>query len=81
MESASQNEWADNLHTVSIAITRIETAQLRRLSDEFKVREIELRKATGQLETDVSELKDAVEIIRAASEVSKAVANIVKLLA
>jgi hypothetical protein len=80
MEPATQNEWADNLQKVSLAITRLETAKLRTLSDKFEKREAELREAAGQLKADLSELEDAVQIIRVASEVLKLIINIVRLL-
>lgn len=80
MEPATQNEWADNLQKVSMAITRLETAKLRTLSDKFKKREPELREAAGQLEADLIELEDAVQIIRVASEILKLITNIVRLL-
>ena len=80
MEPASQNEWAINLQKVSVAITKLETAKLRTISDKFKKREPELRKAAGQLKTDLSELKDAIQIIQVASEGLKVVTNIIRLL-
>ncbi len=80
MEPASQNEWANNLQTVSVAVTRLETAKLRTLSAKFRKRETELREAAGQLESDLSQLQDAVQIIWVGSEGLKVVAKIVKLL-
>lgn len=80
MEPASQNEWAINLQKVSVAITKLETAKLRTISDKFKNREPELRKAASQLKTDLSELKDAIQIIQVASEGLKVVTNIIRLL-
>ncbi len=80
MEPATQNEWADDLQRVSMAITRLETAKLRTLSDKFKKREPELREAAGQLKDDLSELEDAVQIIRVASEGLKLITNVVRFL-
>lgn len=80
MEPASQNEWAATLQKVSISITRLETAKLRTLSDKFKKREPELREASSQLESDLAELRDAVQIIQVASEGLKLITNIVQLL-
>ena len=80
MEPASQNEWATSLHMVSVAITRLETAKLKTLSEKFKKREPELREASGQLETDLSKLQDAIQIIRVATEGLKVITNIIRLL-
>lgn len=80
MEPASQNEWANNLQKVSVAIIRLETAKLRTLSDKFKKREPELREAASQLEVDLSQLQDAIQIIRVASEGLKVIGNAIRLL-
>lgn len=80
MEPASQNEWASNLQKVSVAIIRLETAKLRALSDKFKKREPELREAASQLEADLSQLQDAIQIIRVASEGLKVISNVIRLL-
>jgi len=80
MEPASQNDWAKSLHTVSVAITRLETAKLRVLSEKFTKREPELREAAGLLEADLSQLQDAIQIIQVASEGLKVITNIIKLL-
>jgi hypothetical protein len=80
MEPASQNEWAVSLQKVSVAITKLETAKLRTISDKFKKREPELRQAAGQLKTDLSQLKDAIEIIQVASEGLKLITTIIRLL-
>jgi len=75
-----QEEWASNLQRVSLAITKLEAAKLKALSDEFKKREPELRKAASKLEADLSQLQDAVQIIRVASKGLKVIAEIMRSL-
>jgi outer membrane biosynthesis protein TonB len=75
-----QEEWANNLQRVSVAITKLEAAKLKVLSNEFKSREPELRKAAIKLEADLSQLQDAVQIIRVASKGLKLITNVVQLL-
>lgn len=77
MEPASQNEWADNVHKVSVAITRLRTAKLRTLSEKFKKLEPELRKSAHELENDLGQLEDAVQVIQVATEGIKTVTNLI----
>ncbi|MGD2095060.1 MAG: hypothetical protein PVH77_08655 [Phycisphaerales bacterium] len=80
LEPASQNEWAQSLQKVSLAITQLETAQLRTLSEKFKKQEPLLAEAAGRLEADLSELHDAVQVIQVISEGLKTITKIIRLL-
>jgi hypothetical protein len=75
-----QEEWANNLQTVSVAITKLEAAKLKALSDEFKKREPELRESAIKLKADLSQLENAVQIIRVASNGLKIIEEIIRLL-
>jgi hypothetical protein len=80
LEPELQNEWAENLQKVSLAITRLETAQLKALSEKFKKQEPLLAEAAGRLEADLSELHDAVQVIQVISEGLKAITKIIRHL-
>lgn len=76
-----QQEWARSLQRLSVAITKLETADLQNLSDEFVAQEPQLRTAAAKLEADLSQLADAVTMIHVASAAMDTVTSIVALLA
>ena len=73
-------KYSDNLHQISLAVLKIETAKLKGVNDAFKEKEQELKIAAASLEQDTAALADAVEVIKVASEGLTLVTNIVKLL-
>ncbi len=76
-----RKEWARLLQELSVAITRLETADLQNLSQEFLAKEPHLRAATTRLDEDLGQLTDAVSMIAATSAAIKTVTDIVSLLA
>lgn len=76
-----QKEWARLLQKLSLAITKLETADLQNLSQEFLAREPELCAAASRLDEDLGQLTDAVSMIAATSAAMKTVTDIVSLLA
>jgi hypothetical protein len=76
-----RKEWARLLQEQSVAITKLETADLQHLSQEFLAKEPQLRATTTQLDEDLGQLTDAVSLIAATSAAMKTVTVIVSLLA
>jgi hypothetical protein len=76
-----RKEWARLLQELSVAITKLETADLQNLSQEFLAKEPQLRAAATQLAEDLGQLTDAVGMIAAASTAMKTVTEMVSLLA
>ncbi len=76
-----QREWSRALQKLSVAIAKLETADLQKLDAEFLAREPQLRAVTAQLDGDLAHLTDAVALIAAASTALKTVTEIVSLLA
>lgn len=75
-----QHEWARSLQRLSVAITKLETADLQNLSDEFVAKEPQLRATAAQLDDDLGQLADAVAMIHVASTALDTVTSIVTLL-
>jgi hypothetical protein len=80
MSLEDQVSYGDDLHKTSTAILRLETAKLKGVNDQFKKRETELKEAAAKLEGDLSDLTEAVKLVRVASEGLALVTDIVKLL-
>ena len=76
-----KNQLAEQLHAVSIALTKLRNADLQRLAEDFSARVPELRRAAGKLEKDLSDLTDAVEILKTVSAAMGTITQIVNLLA
>ena len=76
-----RREWARQVQTLSVAITKLETADLQNLADEFVAKEPQLRAAATKLDEDLNQLTDAIAMITVASAAVKTVTDIVSLLA
>ena len=80
LEPSSQEEWANNLRKITVNINKLETAQLRTLSQKFKDKEQDLKDATEDLKNDLESLNNAIQIIRVISVGLGSIENIVRLL-
>jgi len=78
---AKRREWARALQRLSVAITKLETADLQNLSAEFIAGESRLRAAATKLDEDLAHLADTIAMIDAASTAVKTVTEVVSLLA
>jgi len=76
LDQAMQGEWARDLHEISVAITRLETARLMALSKEFIEKEPELCAAASRLKEDLQDLDRAAQIICAVSDGLKTITTI-----
>lgn len=76
-----RREWARLLQELSVAIGKLETADLQNLSQEFLAKEPQLCAAASRLDEDLGQLTDAVSMIAATSAAIKTVTDIVSLLA
>jgi hypothetical protein len=76
LDQDRQEEWAWDLHEISVAITRLETARLMALSEEFIEKEPELCEAASRLKEDLQDLDRAAQIICAVSDGLKTITTI-----
>lgn len=76
-----KNQLAEQLNAVSIVLTKLRNADLQNLADSFRAREPELRRVVGRLEKDLSDLTDAVDIIKTVSSALGTITEIVSLIA
>ena len=76
-----KNELAEQLHAISRVLTKLRNADLKNLAEDFSAREPELRRVAGKLEKDLSDLTDAVEIIKTVSAAMETITQIVNLIA
>ena len=76
-----RKEWTRLLQELSVAVTKLETADLQNLSQEFVAKEPQLRQAAAELDEDLAQLTDAIAMIEVASTAMKTVTEIVSLLA
>jgi len=75
-----QAKYGEELHQTGLAILHLETAKLKGVNDKFKKKETQLKTAAASLEKDLSNLEEAVQIIRAACDTLVLISNITKLL-
>lgn len=80
LDQDKKNELAEKLNDVALNLTRLRTADLKSLADEFKAKEPGLRRAAAKLEEDLSDLTDAVEIVNTVAASMKTITDVVKLL-
>lgn len=76
-----RREWARLLQGLSVAIGKLETADLQNLSQEFLAKEPQLCASATRLDEDLGQLTDAVSMIAATSAAIKTITDVVSLLA
>lgn len=76
-----RKEWTRLLQELSVAVTKLETADLQNLSQEFLTKEPQLRAAATRLDEDLGQLTDAVSMIAATSAAIKTITDVVSQLA
>ena len=75
-----RNHLAEQLDECSTNLMRLRNADLANLTESFKLRESELRRATAQMEHDLRDLEDAAEIIETVSLAMGTITEIVRLI-
>lgn len=80
LDQDEKNKLAEQLDQVAVNIAKLRNADLKKLSEDFTVKEPELRAAAGKLEADLTELSESVDIINTVAAGMKTVTDIVKLI-
>ncbi len=80
MSLEDQVKYGDSLHQTALAILKLEATKLKKVNEQFKEKEKELKSAAAALEKNLATLKDTVKAIRTVSEGLILVTNIIKLL-
>lgn len=80
LDDAAHDKWAEQLYTVSLAISKLRNQDLQTLADAFKQQLPALEASTARLAKDLAGMQQAVAVIDAVSQSLGIFTNILKLV-
>ncbi len=80
LDQNEKNKLAEQLSEIKINLTKLQNADLKKLSEAFKAKEPNLRAAAGKLEEDLKQLTTSIDIINTVAAGMKTITDIIKLI-